>query len=525
MVTHNSPQMHASSISSSTSHSVPVLSCTPFLNSIQFHPLPSSDHPLQSPTLSLPPSLLSHLDAATIHLRSSRLVAFPTETVYGLGAHTLDPVAVKRVYALKGRPADNPLIVHVSSLEMLQRLLPASYKRSALYSALIDCFWPGPLTLLFPNPNPPPLPAPQTLAIRIPSHPLARALIHHSDLPISAPSANSSGRPSPTSARHVQVDLGCKVLPPREGDEESQVLGCILDGGSCDVGVESTVVDGLEWDEVNGGVLKVLRPGGVGVEELEVLVKRVELECGMEGGMTRIWVHGRDEKTTTGANLKATSVEPKESVVTSRSSSIPKLWSDKNGFPSTPGMKYKHYSPSIPVFLLLPNDTFREIPLGLEGISQPGRPAQVLEMIASEVRQGKDRSTRDQAKLQFGLMHFDNSALLKRLTALKGPNDRTPWEIVSLSLGSNADDAARALFGGMLRLEGRTPTLSETKDIANGQEGVDAILIEGCSDVGRGLAVMERVRKAVGGGGKGATLTTVADGKRTFPSTFWVDVS
>src|SRR4051812_44230864 len=182
---------------SSPTQPAPVLDCRSSLQDIVFVPSSGNDvHPLQCPTVSLPPLIRRNLDSAAEHLRQSRLVAFPTETVYGLGANTLSPLAVSRVYALKGRPSDNPLIVHVSSLDMLNRLLPTTYRHSKLYSALIDAFWPGPLTLLFPNPNPPHLPAPQTLAIRIPSHPLARALIQHADLPVSAPSANSSGRPS-----------------------------------------------------------------------------------------------------------------------------------------------------------------------------------------------------------------------------------------------------------------------------------------------------------------------------------------
>jgi len=208
------------------SRQTPILDCRDHA-SIQIHPTtatPSdpSPHPLQKPQITIPPHILPHIQTATSHILASRTIAFPTETVYGLGASSLDSEATSMIYKIKSRPSDNPLIIHVSSLDMLSRLLPppSQYKLSKLYISLSTSFWPGPLTLLFPNPSPPPYPAPQTQAIRLPSHPLALAIIHHSDTPISAPSANSSGRPSPTKAIHVYNDLNGK-----EG------LGCILDGG------------------------------------------------------------------------------------------------------------------------------------------------------------------------------------------------------------------------------------------------------------------------------------------------------
>ncbi|EKD00898.1 protein required for respiratory growth [Trichosporon asahii var. asahii CBS 8904] len=387
-----------------------------------------------SPVLSIPDELKPALSAAAAHLRAGRTVAFPTETVYGLGAHSLDPDAVKRVYAIKRRPADNPLIIHVGGMDMLRRLVPASYELSELYAALTDTFWPGPLTLLFPSTNPPPPPAPQTNAIRMPAHPLALALIQTADLPVSAPSANSSGRPSPTQAQHVKNDL-----------DGSEGLGCILDGGACGVGVESTVVDGLAWRKGGGGSVNVLRPGGLGVEDVARVVRAVDEKY---GGSTQILLHGRP--WVPNANATEPAPKPKDDAP-----------------PSTPGMKYRHYSPRIPVFLLLPSNVFPTRPR----ISPSDSSA------ASVVAAIRAKNPR------LGFLGFEGSPLSK---ALEGDA-----VAVRHSLGKDAASAAQNLFGGMLALE---------------QEGVDAILIEGCSDDGLGLAVMERAGKAVGGGGVSGAL-------------------
>ena len=191
----------------------------------------------------------SSLALASDLLHAGQLVAFPTETVYGLGANALDPNAVLSIFAAKGRPADNPLIVHIwhpSQLESLCKIPPHAEE-------LMDAFWPGPLTLLFerlpviPDVVTAGLP---TVAVRMPSHPVAAALLKKSNLPVAAPSANSSGRPSPTSAVHVLEDMNGKIP-------------LILDGGSCDIGLESTVVDLCHGDPC------ILRPGGVTQEMLE----------------------------------------------------------------------------------------------------------------------------------------------------------------------------------------------------------------------------------------------------------------
>ena len=182
-------------------------------------------------------------------LQSGQLVAFPTETVYGLGANALNPEAVRSVFSAKGRPGDNPLIVHIADRSQLDPLCEIP----DLAPCLMDAFWPGPLTMLFPRKSAVPdvvtagLP---TVAVRMPSHPVAAELLRVCRLPVAAPSANRSGRPSPTTAAHVREDM-------------DGIIPLILDGGSCDVGVESTVLD------ICHGQPRILRPGGVTREMLE----------------------------------------------------------------------------------------------------------------------------------------------------------------------------------------------------------------------------------------------------------------
>jgi L-threonylcarbamoyladenylate synthase len=445
------------------------LSNTPILPCLEHDKIvyrPSKSNRLQAPTFTVPPSLRQHLATAATHLRASRTVAFPTETVYGLGASSLDPEAVKKVYSIKGRPADNPLIMHVSSLNMLDRLLPPKdqYTLSPLYLKLISEFWPGPLTLLFPSSNPPPLPAPQTNAIRMPNHPLALALINHADLPISAPSANSSGRPSPTRAQHVYNDLN-----------GAEGLGCILDGGECGVGVESTVVDGLAWKEGGGGYVDILRPGGLGVEEIARVVANVD--AGED--VTEIRIHGR--KWTRNAVASTSKVGPPSA-------------SPKSTAPSTPGLKYRHYSPRIPVFLLLPSNTFPQPAIHLENSS----PSAILSRLATSI-------TKPGRRPRLGFLHYSNSPLSAQIATT------TDAEIIKLSLGPDSTSAARRLFSGMLKLE----------EVAN---KVDGILIEGCADDGLGLAVMERVGKAVGGGGLSGGLDVGEAVEGGSAGRFWVQV-
>ncbi len=193
--------------------------------------------------------------AAVARLRAGGLVAFPTETVYGLGALALDPAAVARVFALKGRPAHNPLIVHVSGEDMARRIV-ADWPREA--SLLARAFWPGPLTLVLPrSPEVPPAVTAggPNVAVRCPDHPLTLALISALGQPLVGPSANPSGRVSPTSAEHV-----------REAFTPDDVF--VLDGGPCSRGIESTVLS------LAATPARVLRPGVIGAAEIAGVIAR-----------------------------------------------------------------------------------------------------------------------------------------------------------------------------------------------------------------------------------------------------------
>ncbi|KUO42525.1 MAG: tRNA threonylcarbamoyladenosine biosynthesis protein [Candidatus Hadarchaeum yellowstonense] len=225
-------------------------------------------------------------------IRDGGLVAFPTETVYGLGANALDERAVLRIFQAKNRPTDNPLIVHIANKEDVYLLAETVPSKAEI---LIDRFWPGPLTLLMPKSELVPAATTAglaTVAIRMPSHPIARALIAEADVPIAAPSANLAGKPSPTTAQHVWDDLSGKI----------EVL---IDGGEVGFGVESTVLD-LTADPPT-----VLRPGPVTVGELRQILGRVEV------------------------HPIATAEIPAEAVIA-----------------RAPGMKYRHYAPSAEVVVV-----------------------------------------------------------------------------------------------------------------------------------------------------------------------------
>lgn len=230
------------------------------------------------------------ISEAAAAIRSGGLVAFPTETVYGLGADAANAAAVARIFVAKGRPSDNPLIVHVSDRGMLADVVREIPQKA---EKLMERFWPGPLTLVLPKL--PSIPDSvtcglQTVGVRMPHHPVALALIRAAGVPIAAPSANRSGRPSPTAAEHVVEDLYGRI-------------DVILDGGETGVGVESTVIDMT----VDPPVL--LRPGGVTVEQLTREIGEVVVDRS---------VHGAEAGEQ----------------------------------PRSPGMKYKHYSPQAQVILV-----------------------------------------------------------------------------------------------------------------------------------------------------------------------------
>ena len=192
-------------------------------------------------------------------LKKGGLVAFPTETVYGLGGDALDETAAHRIYEAKGRPSDNPLIVHIADMDALEDIAQ-SVPEAAV--KLADHFWPGPLTMIFPKKEAVPKSTTgglETVAVRMPSHPVARALIRESGVYIAAPSANTSGRPSPTKAEHVKEDLDGRI-------------DMILDGGAVGIGLESTIVD------LSTGVPTILRPGYITGEMLEDVLGEVQVD-------------------------------------------------------------------------------------------------------------------------------------------------------------------------------------------------------------------------------------------------------
>ncbi|KAK9720072.1 hypothetical protein K7432_004366 [Basidiobolus ranarum] len=250
-------------------------------------------------------------------LNEDQVVGIPTETVYGLGGNALSTEAVSKIFAAKNRPPDNPLIVHVSSLDMLRSILPNKLIPKQ-YMPLLDSFCPGPLTLLFPKSEliPDIVTCGQpTVAIRFPSHPVTLALIEQFGKPLAAPSANTSGKPSPTLAEHVCRDLNGKIP-------------LVLDGGPCEIGVESTVLNGLVTPPV------ILRPGGVTYEQIRAVP-----------GFEHVLVYQRDF--------------------------IDKQLEEK---PATPGMKYRHYSPEAPVILFERSkgieETLHNIKSEIQGFSQ-----------------------------------------------------------------------------------------------------------------------------------------------------------
>ena len=226
-------------------------------------------------------------------LRSGGLVAFPTETVYGLGGNALDEDAARKIYAAKGRPSDNPLIAHVSCVEEVAPLvkeIPEAGRK------LMEAFWPGPLTMIFPKSEKVPYGTTgglDTVAIRMPDDPVANRLIALAGVPVAAPSANTSGRPSPTTADHVWQDMNGRI-------------DMIIDGGPVGIGVESTIVD------VSSSVPAVLRPGAITMEMLEEVLGEVSVDPAILGPLS--------------ADVR----------------------------PKAPGMKYKHYAPKADLTLVEP---------------------------------------------------------------------------------------------------------------------------------------------------------------------------
>ncbi|KAL9593132.1 MAG: hypothetical protein Q9219_007667 [cf. Caloplaca sp. 3 TL-2023] len=386
---------------------------------------------------------------------SSMPVAFPTETVYGLGADATRNDAVDGIYKAKQRPADNPLIVHVSSLAQLRQLLttssatqipPSTDKEEdvipAIYKPLIARFWPGPLTIILPLPEPSPLARSvtgnlSTFGVRMPSSRLALALIHLAGVPVAAPSANTSTRPSPTTAAHVLHDLQGRIE-------------LIIDGGPCLVGVESTVVDGLVRPPL------ILRPGGVSIEMLRLCPGWENVELGYRDG-TEISV------------------------------------------PRAPGMKYKHYSPSARVILVngqLSIDLIRKYiregnKIGLartktwthEHLTRSGV------SISSSTRIAQDGLS--EFKISNGIFISSSAKSnvkgqglgIRSSISAKTSCHMGSIQVVCTDLGTEATTIAQNLFSALRDLD---------------LQGVDVIFVEGIevSDGQAAAAILNRLRKA-----------------------------
>ena len=224
-------------------------------------------------------------------LKNGGVVGIPTETVYGLAANALDRQAVAKIFKAKGRPQDNPLIVHIADFDDIYKLVSEVPPKAVL---LAKHFWPGPLTIILPRSDiiPESVSAGlSTVAVRMPSHPIARAIIRAAGVPLAAPSANISGKPSPTTAQHVWKDLNGRI-------------DAVADGGSCSVGLESTVVT------LCTSPPSLLRPGKVTPDEIAQIIGEIEVDTSVLG-------------------------ELKKGVA-----------------PSSPGMKYKHYSPNANVVIV-----------------------------------------------------------------------------------------------------------------------------------------------------------------------------
>lgn len=371
------------------------------------------------------------------YMRTSNLpVGFPTETVYGLGADATRSDAVRGIYKAKGRPSDNPLIIHISDLSMLRDLLLPEKVNGNLshdpipeiYLPLINRFWPGPLTILLRNPPGSKL-APEvtagleTFGVRMPNSELALSLISLAGVPLAAPSANASTKPSPTTAEHVLHDLRGRIET-------------ILDGGPCQVGVESTVVDGLCDPPV------VLRPGGLSLDEIRQVP-----------GWERTVKAYKDESELGSAA------------------------------PRAPGMKYKHYSPKAKVILY---ESCAEV-----------NGKQILEQLTIDVRVptiglihtseqdwprcagwdlGIVRSKNDD------VVRVDEAEIVAMERELYDSSDKLRANLLDIKLGSGSKAVAHGLFSALRALDLRD---------------ADIILVEGIPDDGEiAAAVMNRLRKA-----------------------------
>ncbi|MFN7936574.1 MAG: L-threonylcarbamoyladenylate synthase [Bryobacteraceae bacterium] len=305
----------------------------------------------------------SELERAAALLRAGSLIAIPTETVYGLAANALDPAAVARIYETKGRPATSPLIVHVATIDMARALTSRWPSEADMLAAR---FWPGPLTMVLPKaPNVPAIVTAglDTVGLRMPSHPTAHALIERAGIPIAAPSANRFTELSPTTAQHVRQSFG-DAIP-------------ILDGGPCEVGIESTVIS------LAGPEPILLRPGILSLHQLEEALHRTIAIAG----------------TVEGAH-------------------------------PSPGMHHKHYAPRTPVYLVRDG----QLPRGRGAYLWYHRPADAelpIPMPSDPIRY---------ARILYEALHRADHAHLDFI-AVEAPPETSRWSAVKDRLTRAASDA------------------------------------------------------------------------------------
>lgn len=319
----------------------------------------------------------SIIEAARL-LNQQQVVAFPTETVYGLGADATDESAVQHIFEAKGRPADNPLIVHVANGDQVKELVP---EIPPLARKLMDEFWPGPLTLVLQSNGTAASNVTaglSTIGIRMPDHPLALALLRAAGKPLAAPSANRSGKPSPTTAQHVYQDLNGRIAG-------------ILDGGPTGVGVESTVLDCTTEIPV------ILRPGGITKEDLEEILPQVMIDPAL---------------------------------------------ADEKHQPKSPGMKYTHYAPEAPLWLIDGEDEFFQ--------------RQLNQLMEDGQRVGVIASDQLAEKLDYQLL-------------------------IRCGSRNNLNQVAERLYGALREFK---------------KADIDVILCESFPETGVGAAIMNRLNKA-----------------------------
>ena len=319
-------------------------------------------------------------------LKDGGLVAFPTETVYGLGANALDVNAASKIYAAKGRPSDNPLIIHIAKMESLDKIASQVPERAL---ELAKVYWPGPLTMIFPKSEIVPCQITgglTSVAVRMPNHAIALELIEAGGGFIAAPSANTSGRPSPTSAAHVAEDLGDSV-------------DMIIDGGDTTIGLESTIID-FSSDEIT-----ILRPGAITQDMIEAVIGPVEM-------------------------------------------SKSKLIDVDNTAPRAPGMKYTHYAPKAPLYIVT------------------GEVKAVVDKINTSVQESLDKGS------------------LAGIICAEENLDKYPSGVIK-SLGKLEDEEsiARHLYGALREFD---------------SSGVAVIYSESFDTPHLGVAIMNRLKKAAG---------------------------